>query len=59
MILERIVVGALQVNCYIVGCETTREAIVIDPGDNARAIMAALRHHQLTLTRHRSHTRPL
>lgn len=33
MILEKIVVGPMQVNCYIVGCARTQEALVIDPGD--------------------------
>jgi glyoxylase-like metal-dependent hydrolase (beta-lactamase superfamily II) len=51
MILETLAVGALQVNCYVVGCEATRQAIVIDPGDNLRAIQAVLRRHQLTAVR--------
>jgi glyoxylase-like metal-dependent hydrolase (beta-lactamase superfamily II) len=50
MIRETLIVGALQVNCYILGCERTRQAVVIDPGDNAPAIQAALRKHGLTLT---------
>ena len=50
MILETIIVGALQVNCYLLGCERTRQAVVIDPGDNAPAIQAALRKRGLTLT---------
>lgn len=50
MILETIIVGALQVNCYLLGCERMRQAVVIDPGDNAPAIQAALRKHGLTLT---------
>ena len=51
MFIETIPVGALQVNCYVLGCETTRQAIVIDPGDEAEAILAALDQHGLTLTR--------
>ncbi len=47
MILETLVVGPLAVNCYIVGDETTREAIVIDPGGNARDILGTLRREQL------------
>jgi glyoxylase-like metal-dependent hydrolase (beta-lactamase superfamily II) len=42
MIIEALPVGPLQVNCYIVGCETTREALVIDPGDEGGRILAAL-----------------
>ena len=49
MILETIVVGALQVNCYILGCERTRQAVVIDPGENAGTIQAVLRQQRLTL----------
>ncbi|MBI3742398.1 MAG: MBL fold metallo-hydrolase [Chloroflexi bacterium] len=45
MMLETIVVGALAVNCYLVGDEKTGEAIVIDPGGDARAILAALASH--------------
>jgi hydroxyacylglutathione hydrolase len=51
MMIETLVVGPLAVNCYIVGCETTREAVVIDPGDDANDILAALQQHQLTLKR--------
>jgi hydroxyacylglutathione hydrolase len=42
MILDVIVVGALAVNCYIVGSAATREAIVIDPGDDTPRVMAVL-----------------
>jgi glyoxylase-like metal-dependent hydrolase (beta-lactamase superfamily II) len=49
MISERLVVGALQVNCYVLGSEHSRQAIVIDPGDNTASILAALRRHDLTL----------
>ena len=51
MIVEVIPVGALQVNCYVLGCERTRQAIVIDPGDDAPDILAALESHKLHLER--------
>ena len=35
-------VGALGCNCTIVSCPETNEALVIDPGDEAPAILAAL-----------------
>jgi hydroxyacylglutathione hydrolase len=41
----------LQVNCYILGSEATREAIVIDPGDHANEIMATLKRCDLNLVR--------
>lgn len=44
-------VGPLQVNCYVLGCPRTRQAIVIDPGDNVGAIQDALARHNLTPTR--------
>lgn len=47
MILDTLPVGMLQVNCYILGCERTRAAVVIDPGDEPEAILAVLRRHDL------------
>ncbi|MGE5593885.1 MAG: MBL fold metallo-hydrolase [Betaproteobacteria bacterium] len=40
-------VGALDTNCYIVACERTRKAVVIDPGDEPAKIVAALREDDL------------
>ncbi len=48
MIHEVVVVGALQCNCSILGDEETREAIVIDPGDEVERILAVLKKHRLT-----------
>ena len=44
MPLDRITfpVGALGCNCTIVSCPETKEALVIDPGDEAPEILAAL-----------------
>ena len=42
MIVETIIVGALQVNCYILGCEETNEGVVIDPGDFGTQIVALI-----------------
>ena len=39
MIVKGLTVGLLQENCYIFGCSRTRKAVIIDPGDNARAIL--------------------
>jgi glyoxylase-like metal-dependent hydrolase (beta-lactamase superfamily II) len=49
MIHEILPVGMLQCNCSIFGDETTREAIVIDPGDQIGDILAVLERHQLTV----------
>jgi glyoxylase-like metal-dependent hydrolase (beta-lactamase superfamily II) len=48
MIHEILVVGALQCNCSILGDEETREAVVIDPGDEVERILAVLKKHNLT-----------
>ncbi len=45
MVLEHVVVGPLQVNCFVLGCEDTNEAVVIDPGGHPTAIQAVLRRH--------------
>ncbi len=42
-------VGLLQCNCSIFGDEQTREAIVIDPGDEIEKITEVLDRHQLTV----------
>jgi hydroxyacylglutathione hydrolase len=47
MIHEILPVGVLRCNCSIFGDETSREAIVIDPGDNIEEILAVLAKHQL------------
>src|ERR1022692_4144850 len=49
MIHEILPVGILQCNCSIFGDETTREAIVIDPGDQIEDIQAVLERHRLTV----------
>jgi len=36
-------------NCFILGCEQTLEAVVIDPGDEADRILMALSESSLTL----------
>ena len=49
MILETLVVGALSVNCYVVGSEASGEAAVIDPGGDAARILSVLSAKGLTL----------
>lgn len=39
MIFKRFVVGALEVNCFVVADEMTKEGFVVDPGDNVDIIM--------------------
>lgn len=49
MIHEILPVGPLQCNCSIIGDETTREAMVIDPGDEIEEILAIVTKHKLTV----------
>ncbi|HEY6306082.1 MAG TPA: MBL fold metallo-hydrolase [Candidatus Angelobacter sp.] len=49
MIHRILPVGPLQCNCSIIGDEQTREAIVIDPGDQIEDIIEILRQEKLTL----------
>jgi glyoxylase-like metal-dependent hydrolase (beta-lactamase superfamily II) len=47
MIHEILPVGILQCNCSIIGDETTREAMVIDPGDDIQDILNIVSKHNL------------
>ncbi len=49
MIHEILSVGPLQCNCSILGDETSREAMVVDPGDDIPRILALLAKHHLTV----------
>lgn len=48
-LFERLVVGPLECNCYLVGDPATRDAIVIDPGDQPDDILDAVARHGLRL----------
>ncbi len=50
MILKALTVGFIATNCYIVGSDTTRKAMVIDPGADSRAIMKAIDADRLLLS---------
>src|SRR5438270_13273477 len=47
MIHEIIPVGPLQCNCSILGDESTREAIIVDPGDDIDEVLNLIAKHQL------------
>jgi glyoxylase-like metal-dependent hydrolase (beta-lactamase superfamily II) len=49
MIHKALAVGLLEVNCYVLGDEETKEAVVIDPGGDEDAILEVLKHHGLKL----------
>lgn len=39
MIIERLVVGPIEANCYIIGDEASKEGMVIDPGADGKKII--------------------
>ena len=47
MIHEILSVGLLHCNCSIFGDEQTRDAIVVDPGDDIGDVLAVLKKHDL------------
>jgi hydroxyacylglutathione hydrolase len=47
MIHEVLAVGPLQCNCSVIGDEVSREAVVVDPGDNIDEILQIIANHQL------------
>ena len=47
MIHEILAVGPLQCNCSIIGDEASKEAIVLDPGDDVENVLEAVRRHRL------------
>lgn len=49
MIIKQLTVGPIMANCFILGCERTRQAAVIDPGDETDKILTALANEKLTL----------
>ena len=46
-LIERIPVGMLEANCYLVTCPKTRETLVIDPGAEPERILARIRERAL------------
>jgi glyoxylase-like metal-dependent hydrolase (beta-lactamase superfamily II) len=49
MILEVRAVEPFMKNGFVVGCEETREAVVIDPGDEVDSLLEAVRFHSLVV----------
>jgi hydroxyacylglutathione hydrolase len=50
MILKALTVGFIATNCYILGSDTTRKAMVIDPGGDSRAILKAVNDDNLSVS---------
>ena len=49
MLLEMRAVPPFLKNGFVVGCETTREAIVIDPGDEVHTLLAIVTRQKLSV----------
>jgi hydroxyacylglutathione hydrolase len=49
MILRTVHVGITQTNCYVVGCEETREGVVIDPGGHPGRVLKAVEESGLKI----------
>jgi len=49
LIIRQMALGPIQANCFILGCDETRQAVVIDPGDEADRILSTLAGDQLTV----------
>ena len=49
MKIMQLCVGMVATNCYIVYDEKSREAAVIDPGDNATSILSAAKKEKLDI----------
>jgi hydroxyacylglutathione hydrolase len=49
MIQKGLTVGLLEVNCYILGDEVTKEAVVIDPGGDEDEILEVLNYNKFKL----------
>ncbi len=47
MIIKKLEVGPIMANCFVLGCENTKEAVVIDPGDDADRILMTLAKAEL------------
>ncbi|HEY0873810.1 MAG TPA: MBL fold metallo-hydrolase [Vicinamibacterales bacterium] len=50
MILETRAVPPFMKNGYVLGCEVTREGVLIDPGDEVDQLLAAAAQHSLKIT---------
>jgi len=49
MILKKLVVGPFASNCYIVGSESNKEGMIIDPGDEAEVILGNVKDLELAI----------
>jgi len=43
VLIKKLVVGPIAANCYLIGCEATKEGMIVDPGDEAERVLEAVR----------------
>lgn len=51
LVVQQMSVGPLQVNCFIVYCDKTKQAMVIDPGEEASRILHFVERHGLHVSK--------
>ncbi len=49
MIFERITAGIYATNCYVIGCENTKQGVIVDPGGDAQRIMQTVAKNGLDI----------
>lgn len=49
MLIKQMVVGGMGVCCYVVACEETKEALIIDAGGNEEEVLAYCQRQGLTV----------
>ena len=49
MILEHRAAPPFHKNGFVIGCEDTREGVIVDPGDEVEELLAAAAAHSLTI----------
>jgi hydroxyacylglutathione hydrolase len=49
VIIEKLVVGPFAANCYIVGAQSNREGMIVDPGDEAKRILNKVKELKLDI----------
>jgi glyoxylase-like metal-dependent hydrolase (beta-lactamase superfamily II) len=49
VIIRALTLGPVETNCYVVGDPASRQGVVIDPADDARAIMRAVDRERLSI----------
>ena len=49
MVLEHAAVEPFFKNGFVIGCEETREGVIVDPGDEVEELLAAVARHRLSI----------